>query len=460
MADERRMTLPHRDPNESIELPHRERQVAVLLGLLALLLAGLVVTRYWSPAPPKVVVMSTGPTDGAYHAFGLRYQQVLARSGVKLVLLPSAGAVENLERLRRGRDGVSVALVQGGVAQADEYHGVNSLGGMFLEPLWVFYRVDSALDDIAELGGRRVAVGVSGSGTQRVAEELLRQVVSQDVAPVPLPIGGTAAVEALRSGDVDAAMFVAAPEAPAVQALLRAPGIRLLSFRRAEGYARRFPYLTRLVLPEGAVDMVRNIPGADTAMVAVTASLLAREDLHPVIVDLLLGAAREAHSRGSLLWRAGDFPSSEAPEFALSPDAERFYKNGPSALNRYLPFWAGVWIQRLIFVGLPILVIAVPLLRYLPVLYRWGMRRRIYRWYGELAFIERALGQGSDDVELQGRRLDGIEAQINRMRIPAAFASEAYTLKMHLQMVRKLLHDEPPAAAPGAASPGGLPEGT
>ena len=148
------------------------------------------------------------------------------------------------------------------------------------------------------------------------------------------------------------------------------------------------------------------------------------------------------------LWRPGTFPSPQAPDLALSDDAERFYKSGPSALQHWLPFWAVVWIQRLLFFGLPILAIGLPLLRYMPALYRWGMRRRIYRWYGELAFIERALQRGGAARDEHRRQLDDIERRINGMHIPAAYASEAYTLKMHLRMVREQMAHFAPGSAP------------
>lgn len=438
----------------SFEMPQRERNIALALIVAALLLMGGLVALFWKPAPPKVVVMSTGPEDGAYHAFGKRYQQILARSGIRLVLKPSSGAVENLARLRSGQDGVTIALVQGGLAKPEDTVDLLSLGGVFFEPVWVFHRSDAVLKELAELAGKRVAMGVAGSGTQLVARALLAQALAQGSAPVAVDLGGLAAAKALQAGQVDAAIFISAPDAEAVQLLLGDPAIGLLGFGRAEAFARRFPFLTRLDLPEGAFDLARNLPPADTALVAATASLVASDSIHPVIVDLMLAAAREVHGRGSVISRAGNFPSAEAPEYPLSPDAERFYKSGPSVLQRYLPFWAVVWIQRLVFLGLPIVAIGIPLLRYMPLLYRWGMRRRIYRWYGELAFIEREARRGQGDREAQLRRLDAIDGRIGSMRIPPPFAGEAYALKMHLRMVRDLLRGETNAPPTAAASPG------
>jgi hypothetical protein len=238
---------------------------------------------------------------------------------------------------------------------------------------------------------------------------------------------------------VDAVILVAAAEAPAVQRLLRAEGVALWSWRRAEAYARQIPVLTRLVIPEGAVDLKRNLPPSDVTLLSLKASLVARADIHPVLVDLLLDAAREVHGGSGLLRHAGEFPAAESSEYRMSADAERYHKSGPSALRRYLPYWAVVWIQRLLYFGLPLLVVGLPLTRVLPIVYRWGVRRRIYRWYGELSFLERAVALQPDRYEEHLRRLGEIEARVNRLRIPASFAGEAYTLRMHVQMVRERL---------------------
>ena len=437
------------------DMPRRERNLALALLAAALLAMGGLITLFWKPAPPKEVVMSTGPVDGAYHAFGQKYQQILARSGIRLVLEPSSGAIENLERLRTRQDGITIALVQGGIAQPDDGNALFSLGGVFYEPIWVFHRTAAGITGLASLSGKRIAAGASGSGTHLLADTLFgARMFPNGSPPLLIDLGGLAAARALQTSEVEVAIFVSAPEAPAVQELLRAPGIALFSFKRAEAFTRQFPYFTRLELPEGAADLARNLPPQDTQLVASTASLVVASDLHPVIVDLLLEAAREVHGRGSLVSRPGKFPSPEAAEYPLSPDAERFYKSGPSALVQYLPFWAVVWIQRLIFLGLPVLAIGLPMLRFTPAIYRWSMRRRIYRWYGELAFIERAATQGQGNRREQQRRLEDIEGRVSAMRVPPAYASEAYTLKMHVQMVRRLLGGTPGAASTTTTEPG------
>jgi len=417
----------------------RERLLGIGLLVAAVLLVVALIAAFWKPGPPSRVIMSTGAADGAYHAYGKRYQEILARSGVELVLLPSAGAVENLERLRERKGGVTLSLVQGGLLQPGDEDKLVSLGAVTYEPLWIFHRGSLPIGQFADLSGRRIAAGVPGSGTRKVVESLLERHGLDGLNTPLLPLGGVKAAEALERGEVDVAMLVSAPDGAAVQRLLRQPNVSLWSMRHADAYVSQFPVLTRVEIPEGAVDLKYNLPSQATTLVSLKASLVATSDIHPVLVDLLLDAAREVHGGGGLIRRPGEFPSAEAAEYPMSPDAERFYKSGPSALRRYLPYWTAVWIQRFIFFGLPLLAVGIPLARMLPGMYRWSIRRRIYRWYGELSYIERAAAQGRGDRQAQLRRLAEIEDRVNRLRTPASFGGEAYTLRSHVLMVRQRL---------------------
>jgi len=427
------------EPTGALGLTLRERLLGIGLALAALLLVIALIAAFWKPGPPSKVIMSTGPEDGAYHAYAKRYKEILARSGVELVLLPSAGAVENLERLRTGKDGVTVALVQGGLAQPGDEDKLVSLGAVAYEPLWIFHRASVPIENFAEIAELRVAAGLVGGGTRKVVDILLEHHGIAGMNAPPLPLSGLKAAEALERGDVDVAVFVLAPDGAAVQRLLHANNVALWSVRRADAYVRQLPMLTRIEIPEGAVDLKRNLPPRTTTLLSLKASLVAAEDIHPVLVDLLLDAAREVHGGGGLVRRPGEFPSAEAAEYPMSPDAERYYKSGPSVLRRYLPYSAVVWIQRLIFFGLPLLAVGIPLGRTLPGVYRWSVRRRVYRWYGELWFIERAAAQGRGDRAAQLQRLDEIEDRVNRLHIPPSFAGEAYTLRSHVRMVRERL---------------------
>ena len=108
-----------------------------------------------------------------------------------------------------------------------------------------------------------------------------------------------------------------------IRKLMRAPGVRILSFMQADGYTRRIPYLNKMVLPEGSIDFGKNIPRHEVLLVGPTVELIARSDLHPALSDLLLEAAREVHGRAGLFKRQGEFPAPLEHEFPISPEAIR-----------------------------------------------------------------------------------------------------------------------------------------
>jgi TRAP-type uncharacterized transport system substrate-binding protein len=410
--------------------------------LLAIALAVLALTAWglWSlapPPPPQQIVMSTGAPDGAYHAYALRYRDILAEQGMDLVLRPSKGAQENLERLRRHVDDVDVALVQSGLTREDE-PGLVSLGSVFYEPVWLFYRDTHVLERGVQLAGKKIAIGAPGSGTAELGYSLARS-AGLDQPPTELvEVGGLAAAEALASGAVGAAVLVSSVDGPAVTRLLTAPGVQLMDMRHADAYVRRMPYLHKLVLPEGVVDMRQNLPPQTVTLVALTANLVARDELHPVAIELLLSAAKKVHGGPTLLHAANVFPAPLDSSLPLSTDAERFYKDRPGLLRRLLPFWLAIWLERTLFILVPLAAVAVPLFAYLPKIYDWRMRRRLDHWYRELKRLEHATERGTL-VERQLDRLDEIETVLNRLKVPMGYLDRLYTLRTHTTYVRGVL---------------------
>jgi TRAP transporter TAXI family solute receptor len=390
----------------------------------------------WEPAPPKKVVMSTGAPDGAYQLYASRYRDALARQGVTLELRSSSGAADNLQRLRDRKGDVQIAIVQSGLIRPGEgTSGLVSLGHLFYEPLWLFSRDAKPISSMTELTGKRIAIGAPGSGTQVVANAAL-QLYGLDKPPTSsFEIGGSAAAQALIEGAVDAAFFVGAPESPTINRLLRDARIQITSFHRADAFARRAPFLSKVDLPAGVIDPPGDLPDRDIVLVAPTAILLARDDLHPVIVDLLIDAAREVHGQGTLLNGPGVFPNTMPGEYETSEDAERFYRNGPGFLRRYLPLWTAVWVQRLLLIGLPLLAILGPLVRFAPSIWLWRIRRRIYRWNNELQFVELDMLEGRGNPVEHLQLLKDIDRSLLHQRVPDAVNPELYVLRQHLRAV-------------------------
>ena len=415
------------------------REIWIASALAVVLVSGafLVAFRFVQPAPPDRLVVSTGPEDSDYHRYGLEYQRILARDGVMLELQSSDGALENIGRLMDPDSGVDVAFFQSGTGFSANAPGVVSLGAIYYEPLWVFYR-GAPIADLDGLQGKRIATGPDQSGTRALALQLLA--VNAAVLPPTALLGysGREAAELLQAGQIDAMFYVAPADSPIVQRLMTAKGVHLLSFDRAEAYARRFRYLDRVVLPRGVFDFVGNVPDQDVVLLSPTANLLARDRLHPAIASLLLRAATELHGQGSLLSARGDFPSLRDADFPFSPEAKRYYSSGPPLLQRYLPYWAAVLVDRLWVMVLPFLAVVVPLSRLLPPLYAWRVRSRLYRWYGRLKEIELELEEQRSAQQLATmlERLDDIEEAVSHISMPLSFTENLYNFRGNVDLVR------------------------
>jgi TRAP transporter TAXI family solute receptor len=395
-------------------------------------------------APPTELVMSTGAADGTYHAVAMKYRDILARDGVRLTLRPSAGAAENLRRLTDPESGVDVALVQGGVVSMlppEKTQHLVSLGSMYYEPMWMFYRADHEIDHLMPFGGKMIAVGAEGSGTAALAMQMLETTGIADPPTTVMKIGGRAAANLLLAGNIDLAFFMADANAPVIQELTQAEGVRLMNPARADAYVRRHFYLTKLSVPMGVFDMKRNIPAREIALVATTANLVVKDDLHPALAFLLLRAASEVHAAPTLFSGLRQFPAPNDTELPLSAEAGRFYRSGPPFLQRYLPYWAANLVDRLLRLLIPAVAVLFPAFKLLPPLYRWRIRRRIYRWYARLKEIELELGlePGRTPEQLADlqKRLDAIEEAVNRIPTPLAYSNNLYEFRHHIDLVRQ-----------------------
>jgi TRAP-type uncharacterized transport system substrate-binding protein len=412
--------------------------------LLATLLLAL---AYWTldPAPPRRVTLATGVAQGAYAGFGQRYAEQLKRHGIQVDLRETQGAAENLALLRDPASGVELAFIQGGAGDDTKDDGLRSLGSVFFEPVWLFYRADSAqrllkqprLDRLAQLAGWRLNIGAPGSGVPALARRLLD---ANRIDPVSITLTQqsiTPAVVELLEGRLDALMLASAPESLMVQMLLQTPGIELFDFAQADAYTRRFGFLTAVTLPRGVVDLARDQPPADVRMVAPTATLVVREDLHPALAQLFVQSASDVHGESGWFQRKGDFPNARDGERSLAPEAERFYRNGVPWLQRYLPFWLANLIDRMWLALLSIVAVLLPLSRIVPPMVEMRIRSRVFRWYGQLREIEASsLGEHAQAALAQ---LDAIEAKVNEVQVPLSYADELYALKSHIQLVRRRL---------------------
>jgi TRAP transporter TAXI family solute receptor len=429
--------------------------------IICLSLAGLIATYmlFVEAPPPKKIVMATGSKTGAYYQYAEKYAAALKKEGLTLEVRETKGSVENLQLLRNNEEGVQVAIVQSGVATPEDREQLQALGSLYREPLWVFYRPRNAskddtavagfgnIDRLSQLKDERIGVGPPGSGTYAIAMQLLEangvvQSGGKTIGNTKLAdINVTDAAKKLQKGDLDAAFFVAALEADYIKDLLKDNSVRLLNFSQHEAYHRRFRFLSEVTIPAGLVNLGQNIPGKDISLIAPTAMLVSRKDLHPALVSLLLTTAIRIHGKGDELSNPGEFPSPSYTDIPISEDAKHFYKSGPPMLQRMLPFWLASLVDRLKVMLIPLIMLLMPLIRAAPPLVRWRTRRKIYLWYSVLRDIDQKIANGmtAQQIDEELARLGDIEHQVAYVEVPLSYMEEFYHLRLHLKMVHENL---------------------
>jgi TRAP-type uncharacterized transport system substrate-binding protein len=371
------------------------------LGVISLALI------YFIPAPPSKIAMATSVIKGTtYDYYAQRYRERFARANVKLEFRESPGSVETLSLLQDAVSGVQFAFMYGGTSDGEHAPGLLSMGIIYNNPFWVFYSSAEPFDRLSQLKGKRIAVGPAGTAVRQAAEHVLSaDGVTAETATF-LPIAGSAAVDALRDGKIDAYWIASAPESPAIQTMLRMPNVRLMSFARAEALTRIFPDLVRLTLPQGVFDIAANIPPNDVTLIATTVRILIRDDLHPQTVSLLLQILIKEHGGAGIFQRAGEFPTQTDPEYPMAASVTDFYKNGPSLLQRHLPLWLTVHMQRAIAVLVTAIAIGIPLFNFAPKLYLWFLQDRMRTLYRRLRVVEKAMQEKLTAPQLTTLQVD------------------------------------------------------
>ena len=409
-------------------------------GIVAVVSLVAVLLVIMGPVPPNTITMAVGAEDEAYRQFAERYRELLARHGVELHLATTHGAVENLQKLRDPKSGVSIALLQGGLSTAKESPDLLSLGTLFYEPVWIFQR-GNAPRTAMEMLNARVSIGPEGSGSRKLALELMTAVGIDSTGKNFLDLTQQQAAAALQGGGLDIAVMVAPWESPDVRELLASESIRALSFPRADAHVALRPFLNKLVVPQGVANMAKNRPPRDLMLVAPKTSMVVRGDLHPALQYLLLQVASQVHSTPGIFQKSGQFPSAEPIDFPLSDEARQFYHTGVPFLQRYLPFWAAILAGRLLVILIPVIGVMFPLIRFVPTAYAWIVRRRIFALYGELKFLEAEMEARSSDAGVEDLldRLERLEGRANHLRVPIMFSHFLYTLRAHIDLVRRRL---------------------
>src|SRR5262245_48392807 len=388
------------------------------------------------------MTIATGRKGTTFDYFGEKYRVRFARAGIELDVRETAGALENLRLLRDSNSNVQAAFLTGGISNSTQAPGLRSMGLIFNVPFWVFYSAGQPLESLTQLKGRRIAVGPEGSGARYVAERVLSRANIDSKTATLLPLAGDSAVEALNKDAANAALLVGGSDAPSVASLLSNPKVRLMNFSSADAFVRVFPDLVRLVLPKGVVRLDPLIPPDDVTLVGTTANVLIRDDLHPAIIQLLAQTLKEEHSGPGLFQRSGEFPSINDPEYAVSPVAIEYYRNGPSLLLRYLPIWMTTYVQRIIAFVVATLAIVFPVFGFAPRLYGWFVRQRFRQLYERLRVIESSLQARLTPAKVEALQAELADIERATMTAPMRHSYLYFMLRYHLDQIRSRLIEE------------------
>ncbi len=435
-------TLPNtvREPlNKLITVSWRDMLILLIPGLLLTIGIGWLGFTMIRPAPSDTVVIAGGQEGSSFENNAKKYAELIAIHGIKVKILTTDGSEENLDLLQKENGTVDVGFVQAGLVDEDETHNIMSLGTMYVQPFMVFYRGRGDIDHLAELKGKRIAIGPEGSGTNTLSLKLLKENGMTATDATLLEIDGDDAIDAFRNKKVDVIFTTSElTRTQTMRELMRLPGVRLMNFLQADGYLRHLPYLSRLTAPKGSFDLGLDIPKQDIQLVGTPVELIARTNLHPAISDLLLEAAHEVHGKPGMFRKPKEFPNAVEYIIPLSEEARRYYISGSPLEYRRLPFWLASLVDRILIVLVPSLIVLIPLSRAIPPLYRWRIRSRIYRWYGILIKIERQmqLNQTPEQLDDLHRRLVEVENSVDNLHLPIAFANQLYVLREHINMVR------------------------
>ncbi len=396
------------------------------------------------PTPPKKITMTTGADNGLYYRFGQQLAKELLKEKISLEVLPSAGSLENIERLKQENANVHVGILQGGVGQVSENLNISALASVFDEQVWIFYRkaaFKEGLTKMTQLKDKNISIGPQGSGTRDLGLKLLKlnQIDPQaDKSTIQLKdFTASQSLKALHTKELDAVMLVSGPQAPIVLEYLRSPDLAVMNFDQADAYAVRLPFLKKVLVPRGVINLAEDLPKKDITILAAPAALVVHENIHPALITPLMRAMESSISQMGLLQKEGDYPSDSGFAWPHNDDAKHYLKNGASFLHRHLPFWSVVWVDRAIRIILPLLAILIPLFNYLPKLISMSVEAKTSAIYKKLRMLE--LSVAADPQKSWKDEWQALQAQAIAMRVPKKYAVKVYELRMYLEMVRDKL---------------------
>ena len=88
-----------------------------------------------------------------------------------------------------------------------------------------------------------------------------------------------------------------------------------------------------------------------------------------------------------------------------------------------MPFWISILVNRIIILLLPFVAVVLPFFKLIPIVYRWRMRSRIYRWYSKVRAFdpERHKAEATERLQEYLVKLEGVEEKVSNIAVPLSF---------------------------------------
>lgn len=435
--------MPRQNPalhrSQKPPMTRGRRRLLFIGSIVALVLFGWTLVVVLKPAFQRKIVITSGADNGIYRSFADRYAPILKRDGITLEIRSSSGSIENYQRLTNPDSEYEVGFIQSGTISPKETDNLQTIAAVSYEPIWVFYRGDTEVNRLAQLRGKRIGIGVPGSGLLNVSMVLLGYSGIDASNTTLLQVDAPKAFQALETGQLDAAFFIGRPDAPIQKALL-ASNLKLMSFVQAEALVQKFPSLSRIVFPRGSSSIADDLPRTDVTLLAATALLVSKDTLHPALTYLLLDAARTVHGGEDYFTPLGTFPNLNSEEFPISDESTRYFKSGRPFLQRYLPFWLASLIERRLLILLPFMALLIGLLQALPRLIEARNKKRLVVWYREIKALEDEVWRNTQptpgQIDKWRDEIEDIDANASQIRIPHRYFQDVYALKQAIGVVR------------------------
>jgi uncharacterized protein len=411
-----------------------------LIGfILFIVISASLILHFYFPTPPKNIVIATGSESGAYFALGQEIKSRLANVGITVEVKKTKGSIENLKLLNDPTSGVDIAIVQSGISNAKEMPKLESLTGLFYEPVWVAYQPKSfpkgVPESIAEIKTKKIGIAQEGSGTRRLTDHIF-ELNGTSTKESNFFVGDSQTLfNKLMANEIDVAIFVFKAEAPFIQNVFKDVDIKFMSFADAYGYVQAMPTLAVIKIPRGVLDIPTNTPEKEIRVISPTAELVINDKFHPALTALIMREINDTLNDSTIVADENMFPSINQLSFKVNNDSADFIKNGPSVVDQYLPFWVAVWVDRLIRVLLPLVAIFLPLYNFIPGAFEYFEKQKKASIYIDLRLLEKELFQNADKDHIL-TRLNLIENKVIKSNFEA---EEIFDMRAHIDLVREKL---------------------